>query len=322
MYDLSAIGDALIDFTPSSGFEEDRPVYQCNVGGTVCNLVVAAAKLGLETMFVGKVGDDCMGDLIHKEMKRYKVDLSGYVKDKEHFTTQSFVTLQPNGERNFSFSRRYGADIFLKINEVPVEKMMDTVFLHFSGMCMTDEPIRNTTFEILKEAKKREKIVTVDVNYRSKLWKSEEDMVKTMWKSLQYVTLFKSSDEEAFLLTGEKTLDKAAAKILELGCKIVIISCGEKGCYYSYYGGHGQIPSYRVKAVDTTGAGDCFLAGFLYQLRNANDIDNISEENIISMLRFANAAGALTTTRKGGVAGAPSIDEIEACIKETPILNL
>ncbi len=322
MYDLCAIGDALIDFIPAAGSSREQPVYQCNVGGTVCNLLVAASRLGMHTMFAGKVGDDCMGDLIWREMERLSIDRSGYVKDPEHFTTQSFVTLGENGERSFSFSRRYGADIFLRPEEVPMEKMMDARFIHFSGMSMTDEPIRSATFEVLKEAGKRGRVVTVDVNYRDRLWKSAHDMIEVMNAALPFVTLYKSSDEEALLVSGEKTLEAAAEKIRALGCRFVLISCGERGCYYSYRGGKGMVPSYLVEAVDTTGAGDCFFAAFLYLLRSAGDMETVPEERMISMLRFANAAGALTTTCRGGAAGAPSVAGIEKCMRENPIRDI
>lgn len=319
MFDLCALGDALIDFIPAAGWKREQPVYQCSVGGTVCNLLVAASRLGMHTMFAGKVGDDCMGDLIFREMDRLCVDLSGYVKDPEHFTTQSFVSLGENGERSFSFSRKYGADIFLRPEEIPMEKMMDARFIHFSGMSVTDEPIRSAAFEVLKEARRRGRVVTVDVNYRERLWKSVQEMVAVMNEALPYVTLYKSSDEEALLVSGEKTLEAAAEKIRGLGCRLVLISCGERGCYYSYGGGSGRVPSYCVEAVDTTGAGDCFFAAFLYLLRDAGNVESVPEEKLISMLRFANAAGALTTTRKGGAVGAPSVAEIETCMRENPI---
>ena len=130
------------------------------------------------------------------------------------------------------------------------------------------------------------------------------------------------AERVALLVSGEKTLEAAAEKIRALGCRFVLISCGERGCYYSYRGGKGMVPSYLVEAVDTTGAGDCFFAAFLYLLRSVGDMETVPEERMISMLRFANAAGALTTTCRGGAAGAPSAAEIEKCMRENPIRDI
>lgn len=322
MFDLCGVGDALIDHTPTEDFTRERPVYQANVGGTVCNLLSAAAKLGLKTVFAGKVGKDCMGELLRNSMEKHGIDLSGYVEDEDHFTTQAFVTLDEKGERNFSFSRKYGADIYLELNEIPLEKILDARMVHVAGTYLTDEPVRSTAFRILEEAKKRGRIITTDINYRVKLWKSEEEAIRVINQALPYLTIYKSSEEEALLVTGEQTIERAAQKLREIGCKMVIISCGEKGSYFDYCQGNGQVPSYRVEAVDTTGAGDCFLAGFLYQLSKWEEVENIPREEMVAMLRFANAAGALSVTKRGGVPSAPTLQEVQNCIKENKILDM
>ena len=131
MYDFCAIGDALIDYIPGPGYTLEKPIYQCEVGGTVVNALTAASKLGLHTMFIGKIGDDCMGELIRRKMESYGVSLEGCVLDPVHFTTQSFVTLDENGERSFSFSRRFGADIWLDEKEIPIERVLQSAMVRF-----------------------------------------------------------------------------------------------------------------------------------------------------------------------------------------------
>ncbi len=266
MYDICAIGDSLIDFIPAPDFYSDNPLYLCNVGGTIANLSVATSKLNLNTLIVGKVGNDVMGNLIKETMKKNGVDSSGIVTDDKAFTTLTFVALDEDGERSFSFNRRYAADIQLKKSELDVDKMLDSKILHFSGMCLTDNPIKEATFYILEKAKEKNLLISLDVNYRERLWKSEEDYKEVVMSALPYVTIFKAADDEAFILTGESSVEEAAKKISLNGPELVIISLGAKGSYYYYKGNQGRVSSYKAKAVDTTGAGDCFFAAFLYKI--------------------------------------------------------
>lgn len=315
MYDLCAIGDSLIDFIPVQEFDPQNPSYQCSVGGTVCNLTIAAAKLGLNVLFSGKIGQDCLGDLIEKAIREHGVDASGLVRDTDKFTTQTFVTLGENGERSFSFARKYGADIYLEKSEIPINKMLDTRILHFSGMCLTDEPIRKATVELIKEAKEKKIFIVVDINLRESLWKNKKEMRDVMCSILPYVTLYKSSDEEALFLSGKETLEEAAEVISGYGCKWVIISCGEKGSFYYCKEYWGRVKAWEVQAVDTTGAGDSFFAAFLYRVIQRGTMENLKEQEMKEMLKFANAGGALATTKRGGVAGAPFLADIEKCLQ-------
>lgn len=316
MYDFCAIGDALVDYIPAPGYTPENPVYQCEAGGTVANLLTAASKLGLHTMFVGKIGDDCMGELLKHKMESNGVSLDGCVLDTTHFTTQSFVTLDENGERSFSFSRRFGADIWLDEKQIPVEKILQSSMVGFSGMCMTDEPIRTAAWRVIDEAYKHRIPVVLDVNYRHNLWNNENEMICQMKKTLSKVSIYKSSEEEAYLLTGKNSLEEAAAEISKYGCKVVIITMGEKGSYYYTAEKCGEIKAYDVKAVDTTGAGDSFFAGVIYQIIQKGGIKRILPDDFPQILKFANAAGALTTTKKGGVTGSPLLREVEEFIKQ------
>ena len=313
MYDVCAIGDALIDFIPAPDYLPEKPLYLCNVGGTVANLAVATSKLDLKTLIVSKVGDDTMGKLIKDTMDKNRVDSSEIIIDDDAFTTLSFVSLAADGERSFSFSRKHAADIRLDKSELDIDKMLNTKVLHFSGMCMTDDPIKEATFYTLKMAKERDIIITLDVNYRERLWKSEEDYKEVMMSTLPYVTIFKAADDEVLLLTGENSVEEAAKKISLEGPELVIISLGAKGSYYYYKGMQGRVSSYATNPVDTTGAGDCFFAAFIYKIVANGGIADLNEDKLTEMLDFANASGAICVTKRGGVTGSSSYDEIDAC---------
>ncbi|WP_334196600.1 carbohydrate kinase [Muricomes intestini] len=307
MYDLCAIGDALVDFIPAPQYTPENPVYQCEAGGTVANLLTAGSKLGLNTVFVGKIGADCMGELVRNKMQGCGVSMEGCVMDPMHFTTQSFVSLGENGERSFSFCRSFGADIWLKEDEIPMKVLEQSSMLGFSGMCMTDDPVRQATWTLLRAAKR--------INYRDKLWQNEKEMIHIMRETLSYVTLYKSSEEEAFLLTGTEDLRKAAKIICGFGCRDIIITLGQKGAYFYSGGKDGLIPAYRVEAVDTTGAGDSFFAAVLHQIVQRGGIEKITGTDYSDILKFANGVGALATTKRGGIKGSPTLREAEEFLK-------
>lgn len=316
MADIFVIGDALIDYIPTAEYHTDLPVYQCNVGGTMVNLASAAAKLGLEVVFCGKVGADAMGSYILREMEKLKVDVSKCPVDPEHFTTQAFVSLSEAGERDFSFSRRFGADIFLKAAEVPYEELGKCRVVCSSGLGITDEPIRSTVYDVIKAAGQNSAVTTVfDVNYREKLWQTPEIMRCEVMKLLPFIDIFKSSEEEIMLLTDAKNFGEAAEKVMEYGCRLVIATNGSKGTKFRYGDYCGYEPAFRVPVMDTTGAGDCFLAAFLYQYCCLEQGRELKKEDLHRMVEFANAAGSLATTRKGGVAGSPYLEDILGCLR-------
>jgi len=314
MYDLCAIGDILVDFTPMDPSPAGNFVYECNAGGTVANLCAAAGKLGLKTLFIGKIGNDDLGKAIRKKVEDSNVDMSGCSVDDDAFTTLTFVTLN-NGERSFSFSRKNAADINLRPEEVPEDKALNSKILHFSGMCLTDEPVKGTTLNLVKKAREKGILITLDVNYRESLWKSSEEAVEVLRDSITLVDIYKSSEEEATLLTGETDLVKAAEKLSALGPKLVIISCGPKGAFYYHDGVTGQLNTYDTKPVDTTGAGDCFMASVLYQITKRGGIKDLTQKEIEEILDFANAAGAQSITKRGGVSSMPTVAEVENCMK-------
>lgn len=321
MYDISAIGDILVDFTPIIPKPTINDAYEANAGGTIANMCAAAGALGLNVFVSGKVGNDPLGHMIVNKLEEANVDVSGCVFDDIFNTTQTFVTLA-NGERSFSFIRRHAADINLQIGDVQLDKLLDSKILHFSGMCLTDEPVRATTFMVLQSARERGVTTSLDVNYRDKLWQSEDEMIKYVTRAIAYTDIYKSSEEEILLLTGESNLKRAAETIIEMGAKIVFVSCGHKGAFYYYQGDTGFINTYDTKPVDTTGAGDCFMAAINYQIISRGGLENVAKTELDDILKFANAAGAQSITKRGGVSSMPSVSEIETCMKQIPVLEI
>jgi sugar/nucleoside kinase (ribokinase family) len=316
MNDVFALGDIIIDFTPFPPSANGNPVYECNPGGTVANLAASAAMLGLKTVFAGKVGDDELGRHIVNVIASKGVDVSGVVFDKERFSTQTFVMLK-DGERSFFFSRRYNADIFFTKEELNMEQLESSKILHVSGMNFSDDPIKTTSMYALEKAREKGIITALDLNYRPALWHSEADFCATMPLVIRQINVFKGSDEETLLLTGEKNLDNAAEKIHSWGPEIVFITGGPKGAYYYYRGESGSLNTYDTERVDTTGAGDSFMGALLYRIIQRNGIADFTHAELADIVDFANAAGAASITGRGAASSMPTLAEVESCRANT-----
>jgi fructokinase len=316
MYDIFALGDILVDFIPCPASESGNPVYECNPGGTAANIAVSTARMGLKTLLAGCVGDEDLGHHIERVISEKGVDTSGIIFDAHRFSTLTFVTLK-NGERSFNFSRRYAADINLKIEDVDIQKLLTSKIFHVSGMCFSDDPCKSTTFYALGKARKAKVITTLDVNYRPLLWRSEDEFRKVIADVIQQIDIYKSSEDEILLITGEDTLDKAAEKISSWGPRLVLVSRGPKGAYFYYRGQAGISSTFDTVRVDTTGAGDCFMGAVLYKIINRKGIADFNYDELLETLEFANAAGAVSISRRGWVTSMPGLDEIADCMKTT-----
>ena len=232
MKDVVTIGEILIDLT-YSGRENGIPVYKANPGGAPANVAVAAARLGADTAFIGKVGADYYGDFLRKTMQDNGVDVAGMLTDTGAGTTLAVVSLSDSGERSFSFYRKNCADTLLDSSEVSLDLLGDTKFLHFGSVSLTDEPSRSATLFAAQKAKELGATVTYDPNYREALWNSEAEAVEQMKSVLGMVDILKISDEELPLLTGTSDAE-AGTKLLHdtYGIPLILLTLGADGAFY------------------------------------------------------------------------------------------
>ncbi len=330
MYDVTAFGEALIDYTPAGRSEAGMELFEQNPGGAPANLLVAASRLGSFTAFIGKVGKDAQGDLLTKIMEEEGIELRGLCQDPRYFTTMAFVSLSPGGERRFSFARKPGADTKMEWAEVEQSLLKQSRILHFGSLSLTDHPSRETTLKLIQEGKKEGCVISYDPNYRSLLWGSVEVAKEQMRSVLPWVDIMKLSDEETELLTEERDPALAAEKLLSQGIRLVAVTLGREGVLLAIQGRSYRIPGYLVEAIDTTGAGDAFWGAFLHQLtgrlrevtkKMTDEGETPSEaEALVSMLerpgelqemaRFANAAAACCVTKRGGIPAMPTLAQV------------
>ncbi len=312
MFDVIALGELLIDFAPRSVSETGYPVLAANPGGAPGNFLAALAAYGCKTAMIGKVGEDAFGKLLVKTLREAGIDTSGVLLDPDVFTTMAFVSLDASGNRDFSFARKPGADTCLTPAEVSESLFADARVFHFGTLSLTDEPSASATRHGVSLAKKHGLLVSVDPNLRKPLWKREEDAKAAVEWSLRQADIVKISDEEIAWLWGLSPEEGAARLLKEYGVSLVYATLGPKGCYAAA----GKV-SVTVKSpsgihvVDTTGAGDIFGGSAMSQfLPLRKKPDELTEEELERIVRFACCAASLSTQKHGGITSVPAPEEV------------
>ncbi|WP_100406163.1 carbohydrate kinase family protein [Bacillus solitudinis] len=318
MYDVTALGELLIDFTPNGTSGNGRSLFEQNPGGAPANVLVALSKLNKQTAFIGKVGNDQFGHYLKKVMVDHKVDTSGLVISQDVNTTLAFVHIDEDGDRSFSFYRKPGADMTLDSKEIDKSVIKNSRIFHFGSLSMTHEPAASATLDSAKYAMENGIIVSYDPNLRLPLWSSPEDAKNMIIKGLPYADVLKISEEEFQFITGYTDLVKGTDYLCkEYGISLVFVTRGKQGCFYRIKNFTGSKEGIKVAAVDTTGAGDAFLGGVLYKILEAGvRPSELKIEEVKEMAAFANRVAAASTTKKGGIPSMPFLSEIEELLNK------
>ncbi|WP_428864875.1 carbohydrate kinase family protein [Clostridium sediminicola] len=317
MYDVVAIGELLIDFTPVKCNNVQNPMFEQNPGGAPANVLAMHSKLGGKTAFIGKVGHDKFGYFLKSVIEESNIDSKGLVMAKDVHTTLAFVHLSEQGERSFSFYRKPGADMMLTKEEINKDLIENCKVFHFGSVSLTDEPCKSATIDAVIYAKDNDRIISYDPNYRPALWKDSSVAKEEILKIMPLADIVKISEEEMEFLFDETDVEKCVKFIKNMGASLVLISMGDKGSYYSNEKGSGFIDAFKMNSIDTTGAGDAFLGAILYRLRckTLKEIKTMKKDELDDILLFANAAGGITTTKKGAIPAMPNEETIRNIIK-------
>lgn len=320
MFDVTALGEILIDFTPAGVSPQGNICFERNPGGAPANVAVCISRLGGKAAFIGKVGEDMFGQFLADVLKDQGVEISGLKLDPGVKTTLAFVQLDDKGDRSFSFYRNPGADTALKAHEVDAELVKNSRVFHFGSLSLTDEPARSATLAALTLARESGCTVSYDPNLRPALWKSLEEAREKIKSVMGYADILKISEEELEFLTGEQDLEKGTAKLrAEYGTGLILVTRGAEGSYYRLGDLTGKKATFtRLKAVDTTGAGDSFLGGFLYSMldRGLSRPEELNEALLDELLTFASAVSSLCVTKKGAIPAMPELESVLKLIKE------
>lgn len=316
MFDITAFGELLIDYTQIGVSPSGMDLFEQNPGGAPANVLACAAKLGQKTAFIGKIGSDMQGEFLRKTLQAAGINTDGLISDTNFFTTLAFVKLNENGERSFSFARKPGADTQICREDIALSIIENSRIFHFGSLSLTEHPARETTLFALEKAKSASCLISYDPNYRPLLWKSEAHAKEQMRSVLPYVDMIKLSDEETELLTGHTDTQAAVVHLLDCGLQIVAVTLGKNGVLLATKDGCEKVPGFDVPALDTTGAGDAFWGAFLFSIgRLDKQIGDISFTELLKSARFANAAAALCVTKRGAIPSMPALCDIESLLK-------
>lgn len=319
MFDITALGELLIDYTPAGKSAAGMDLFEQNPGGAPANVLACASRLGQKTAMIGKVGADMQGEFLRKTLQDTGINTIGLISDKNFFTTLAFVSLSESGERSFSFARKPGADTQLHEEDVDLSLIRSSRIFHFGSLSLTDSPARKTTHFALREARKANCIISYDPNYRPLLWENRDQAKEQMRAVLPYVDIIKLSAEETELITGHPDPRAAAMRLIDNEIKIVAVTLGKDGVLIATKEGTAAVPGFQANAVDTTGAGDAFMGALLYSIvkRNENP-ETISLATLEKIAEFSNAAAACCVTKRGAIPAMPLLKEIEEVLKKHP----
>ncbi len=305
--DTIGIGEILVDMVPAEEGEYFEGIpFEAHLGGAPFNYAIDFSHLGGSSGGIGAVGKDPFGDMLIRFLSSHGVSVSGIVR-KEFLTSLAFVTLR-GGERSFFFYRKpkaVTADTELSPEDLKEEEIEGAEILHVSGMALSCPPLREAVHRAIEIARESGRIISFDLNVRPSVWASKEEMLREYEKAMSESDVISLSVEDMEFLFPGVELEEVASKLSSrYGAYLVGIKLGSRGSYVLCRGEGKLIPSFKVKAVDTTGAGDAWIAAL-------NFYHFIRGEDVFEAAKLANAAGALTCTKRGAVRGFSSSEEVE-----------
>lgn len=322
--DVTCLGEALIDFVPlERGVSfADASRFLRAPGGAPANVAAGVARLGGASAFIGRVGDDPFGRFIRDTLARDGVDTRGMRFDTTARTGLAFVALGEGGERDFCFFRNPSADMLLSPGDVDAGLVAGSRAFHFGSISLIDSPAREATEHALGVARRAGAMVSYDPNLRPALWPDLESARRTIRCFLSLVDVVKVSDEELRFLTGQADVAEGLRSLAE-GCPgLLVATRGARGCAWRLASGAtGALRGHAVRSVDTTGAGDAFVAAMVLSLVRATrggPLSALDEDVVAGAMRRANAAGALATTVEGAIPSLPSAAAVEALAGAEP----
>ncbi|MFT4416259.1 aminoimidazole riboside kinase [Fredinandcohnia humi] len=303
------LGEALIDFIP---LDQDNMQFLKSPGGAPANVAVGSARLGAKTSFIGKVGDDVLGRFLKQTLEGYNVNTDSMYVTKDVRTGLVFVTLAEDGERDFSFYIAKSADRYLTSEEIPLSLFTEHNVFHFGSISLIDEPVESATKKALQYAKDNKLFISYDPNLRPMLWSDLAEAKRKITSMLSKADMVKLSEVELEFITGENELFRGVEKLKPYNIPLLFITLGKDGVYAFYQGQQLFVEARKVKSVDTTGAGDAFVSGLLYQFSEKNKaVSEFALEEIQEITTFATVSGALAVSTKGAMTALPTLEQVK-----------
>ncbi|MDA0382443.1 aminoimidazole riboside kinase [Vibrio owensii] len=298
-------GDAVVDLIPDT-----ESTYLKCPGGAPANVAVAISRLGGNSAFFGRVGQDPLGRFMKATLAQEQVNTDYMLLDEAQRTSTVIVDLDDSGERSFTFMVKPSADQFLIPADIPA--FVQGEWLHVCSIALANEPSRSSTLKAMQYIKAAGGFVSFDPNLREEVWANPEELKPVVRQAIELADVVKFSDDELLFLTDTDSLEAGLEAIKAFNNTLVLITQGAKGALVVFEGEQELIAGQAVKPVDTTGAGDAFVGGLLARLAQHNEWAN--KEAIHSAVNWANGCGALATTQKGAMTALPTQDALLAYI--------
>jgi len=307
------VGEMLIDFVcTDTGLGLVNGVnYVKKSGGAPANVAACIGKLGGDASLVSAVGNDPFGEFLINEVRDYRVN-TDHVFVMPMSTTFAFVSLDENGDREFAFNR--GADEHLSITDAQAESLSNNTVLHLgSATALLGGEHAKSYLKIAQAAKRKGNVICFDPNFRIDLWKNRESEFRQACQSyIALADIIKVSDEELVLFSEQEDMHKGCQYFHDLGVKIVLVTLGGDGCLVSHNGQQNIIPAYKIKVVDTTGAGDSFIGAMLFKMAQSCPGENFYQDSIHEFVAFAGKVSGLVCSTIGAMSALPTLAEVEA----------
>jgi len=317
MNTLICIGELLIDFIPvEKGLKlKDVSRYERNAGGAPANVAACVSRLGGNSTMLTQVGQDGFGAYLIQTLKSVGVNISHIKQTDKANTALAFVSLTKEGERDFTFYRNPSADMLLSPKDIDEDLFVSGNILHFCSVDLVDYPVKKAHKKAIDYAHKHGMIISFDPNLRFPLWPDKEQYKKTINEFLTKAHILKISDDELSFITGFDTLKEGIASLFKGNVQIVILTEGKNGATVYSKNNSIFVPSIQTTAIDTTGAGDAFIGGLLYQaLKRHLTVDRLDELLNDEIIRFAHAVSSHVVSRKGAIPAMPSLQDIEKAL--------
>ncbi len=322
-----SMGELLIDFV---ALERDTTVGEAHqfekaAGGAPANVAVGIAKLQVPSAFVTQLGNDPFGKFLRNTLDENGVDVSMVRTTDEANTMLAFVSVQASGERSFAFYRNPSADMLMRPEDLDTARIAEAAIFHYGSITMIDQPARDATEAAIEAALSGEALISYDPNLRELLWPSMDAAREGLLYGLKFANIVKMNLEEVEFLTANtpftsvNELVAAARELWHENLRLMVITRGEEGCIVLTPDAHWVVPGFAVRVEDTIGAGDGFMAGLMAGIYALEDIAQLANETqLMPILRQANAVGALTASRRGGIPALPTLEQVQAFLAAHP----
>jgi sugar/nucleoside kinase (ribokinase family) len=317
--DIVCLGELLIDMFPA---EIGRRLVEVSAfhpkpGGAPANVAVAATRLGAQSAFIGKVGDDAFGQFLAATLAREQVDIQGMRFDESARTTMAFIAMPDENTAEFVFYRNPGADMLLQADELEETLLQQTKAFHFGSISLIEEPSRSATIEAVRLARQAGALISFDVNYRPSLWSKPERAYDVMMELLPQANVVKVNEVELALLAGSGDLEVGCSTLLQQGPDLCVVTMGPNGSFFKMATGSRQVAAFPVSVVDAVGCGDAFTAGLLCQLVSGGSWrTKLDPAQLSEILRYANAVGARTAQTQGVMPALPTAAQVDEFLRK------